>query len=154
MQITQRSAWPQANELFQLILFFSSTKSTLNTTCTPPASTLKMKHVSKRMLRRSKSGNRQRRIIVRAFFPPSSTTNDTDRYSQTDPTPNFISEVFYLTAAMYQLHFRPVELYLKRIGADSRNYRERIEAVENDPSWRSVSPRLVLPDLATYSHRV
>ncbi len=55
---------------------------------------------------------------------------------------------------MYQLHFRPVELYLKRIGADSRNYRERIEAVENDPSWRSVSPRLVLPDLATYSHRV
>ena len=50
---------------------------------------------------------------------------------------------------MYQLHFRPVELYLKRIASDSRNYRERIEAVENDPSWRSVSPRLVLSDLAT-----
>lgn len=86
------------------------------------------------------------------FFRPSSTTNDTDRFLHAEPTPNFISEVFYLTAAMYQLHFRPVELYLKRIAADSRNYRERIEAVENDPSWRSVSPCLVLSDLATYAH--
>src|SRR5882757_3710831 len=126
---------------FQLMLFFSSTKLTLNTTCIPPASTLKTKHVSRRMLRRSKNGYRQRWIIVRAFPPLSSKANDSDRYSQTDPIPNFISEVFYLTAAMYQLHFRPVELYLKRIAADSRNYRERIEAVENDPSWRSVGPR-------------
>jgi Ubiquitin elongating factor core len=55
-------------------------------------------------------------------------------------TPNFISEVFYLTAAVNHLHFRPVELYLKRIGTDLRNFRERIEAVENDPSWRNVSP--------------
>jgi hypothetical protein len=45
---------------------------------------------------------------------------------------------------MYQLHFRPVELYLKRIAADARNYRERIEAVENDPSWRSVRSCLVV----------
>jgi hypothetical protein len=85
------------------------------------------------------------------FFPPSSTTNDIDRCPQTDPTPNFISEVFYLTAAMYHLHFRPVELYLKRIASDSRNYRERIEAVENDPSWRSVSPHPVLSDLTIYA---
>jgi hypothetical protein len=40
---------------------------------------------------------------------------------------------------MYHLHFRPVELYLKRLASESRNYREQIEAVEDDQSWRSVS---------------
>ena len=58
-----------SNEQFQLILFFSLTKLTLSTTCTLPASTLKTKRVSKRMLRRLKSGKRQRRRIVRAFLP-------------------------------------------------------------------------------------
>lgn len=130
-----------SNEQIPLILVFSSTRLIFNTTCTPPALTLKMKHVSKRMPRRSKSVNRQRRRIVRSFFLPLQPRMTLSDARKLAPAPNFISEVFYLTAAMYHLHFRPVELYLKRISMDSRNYRERIEAVENDPTWRSVRRR-------------
>ena len=141
MQSTPRSASSQANQAFRLIPFFSSTKSTLNTIYTPLVSMLKMKRVSRRMPKKSKCGRRRRRRIVRFFFPPLRPRTTLKGAHKIASTPNFISEIFYLTAAIYHLHFRPVELYLKRIAADSRNFRERIEAVENDPSWRGVSPR-------------
>ena len=55
------------------------------------------------------------------------------------PAPNFVSDVFYLLAAVNHISTGPISDYILAIGRRIRDIQERLDIIEKDKTWRGVS---------------
>jgi ubiquitin conjugation factor E4 B len=55
------------------------------------------------------------------------------------PAPNFVSDVFYLLAAVNHISTGPISGYISAIGRHVRDIKQQLEMMEKDETWRGVS---------------
>lgn len=55
------------------------------------------------------------------------------------PPPNFVSDVFYLLAAVNNLSTGPINNYLSAVHRHVRDVKKQLDIMEKDPTWRGVS---------------
>ena len=55
------------------------------------------------------------------------------------PAPNFVSDVFYLLAAVNHISTGPISTYISAIGRHIRDIKEQVDIMEKDDTWRGVS---------------
>lgn len=54
------------------------------------------------------------------------------------PAPNFVSEIFYLLAAVNHLSTGPIVNYMDALARHVRDLKKQLEIMEKDESWRGV----------------
>jgi ubiquitin conjugation factor E4 B len=55
------------------------------------------------------------------------------------PKPNFVSDIFYLLAAVNNLSTGPISEYMSALARHVRDLKKQLEIMEKDESWRGVS---------------
>jgi ubiquitin conjugation factor E4 B len=54
------------------------------------------------------------------------------------PKPNFVSDIFYLLAAVNNLSTGPISEYMSALARHVRDLKKQLEIMEKDESWRGV----------------
>jgi ubiquitin conjugation factor E4 B len=54
------------------------------------------------------------------------------------PKPNFVSDIFYLSAAVNNLSTGPISEYMSALARHVRDLKKQLEIMEKDESWRGV----------------
>lgn len=54
------------------------------------------------------------------------------------PSPNFVSDIFYLLSAVNHLSTGPIDNYMSAISRHVRDLKKQLEIMEKDESWRGV----------------
>jgi ubiquitin conjugation factor E4 B len=95
---------------------------------------------------------RSDRIVLKDLTRISATPPEIEEWESAPdakgPPPNFVSDVFYLLAAVNHLSTPPIDNYLSAMHRGVRDMQKQVDLMEKDESWRGVSCR----SLIVYHH--